>query len=120
MAFPTINYKYNGIEEAKLLADVVDEKLHSLSKFIGDGAATVCDVEFEKVGGHIRGRIYRVEVNLSVNGHVYRAEATENTFDEAIDKVRDELDSELSRAKDKHVTKNKAAGREVKEQLLQG
>jgi ribosome-associated translation inhibitor RaiA len=49
---------------------------------------------------------------------LYRAEATENTFDGAIDKVRDELDAELSRAKDKQVTLDKDAGRELKAQLL--
>ncbi|MEN9920552.1 MAG: Sigma 54 modulation protein / ribosomal protein [Candidatus Parcubacteria bacterium] len=118
MTFPTINYKYNGIEEAKSLASVVDQKLESLHKFIPEDAAVVCEVEFEKLGGHVQGRIHRVEANLTVNGHLYRAEATENTFEEAIDVVRDELDTELSRAKDKQVTQDRSAGREVKEQLL--
>lgn len=120
MTFPTISYKYNGIEEAKSLSDVVDQKFASLHKFVSQGAAVVCEVEFEKASGHQQGRIHRVEVNLSINGHLYRAEATENTFEEAIDVVRDELDTELSRAKDKQVTLDKAAGREVKEQLLNG
>lgn len=120
MTFPTINYKYNGIEEAKSLVDVVDEKLSPLGKFIGDETAAVCEVEFEKLGGHTHGRIHRVEANLSVGGHLFRAEATENTFEEAIDVVRDELDTELSRAKDKQVTLDKSAGRMAKEQMLQG
>jgi ribosomal subunit interface protein len=119
MTFPTINYKYNGIEEAKSLAAVVDQKIGSLSKFIGDEAAVVCEVEFEKNTAHASGRVHRVEANLTVNGHLYRAEATENTFEEAIDKVRDELDAEMSRAKDKQVTLEKSAGREAKE-MLQG
>ncbi len=118
MTFPTINYKYNGIEEAKSLAAVVDEKLAPLGKFIGEETAAVCEVEFEKMTGHQQGRIYRVEVNLTCNGHLYRAEATESTFDEAVDVVRDELDTELSRAKDKHHTLEKREGRILKEQIL--
>jgi len=120
MTFPTINYKYNGIEEAKSLTDVVDEKFGTLGKFVGDEADAVCEVEFEKLSAHQHGRMYRVEANLSIDGHLYRAEATENSFAEAIDTVRDELDSELSRAKDKQVTRDKSAGREVKEQLQNG
>lgn len=118
MTFPTINYKFNGIEEAKSLADVVDQKIIPLGKFIDAEAAVLCEVEFEKTSAHQHGRMYRVEANLSVNGHLYRAEATEHTFEEAIDKVRDELDTELSRSKDKQVTLDKEAGREMKAQLL--
>jgi ribosomal subunit interface protein len=118
MTFPTITYKYNGIEEAKPLAEVVDQKISSLYKFVGDTDSAVCEVEFEKLSAHQQGRIHRVEVNLTVRGHLYRAEATENTFEEAIDKVRDELDSELSRAKDKQVTLEKDAGREMKAKMF--
>ncbi len=117
MTFPTINYKYHGIEEAKSLTDSVDQKLGSLHKFVPKDAAAVCEVEFEKTSQHVHGRIYRVEVNLSINNHLYRADATENSFEEAIDKVRDELDSELSRAKDKGDTLKKRAGRAFKNLL---
>ena len=117
MTFPIINYKYNGIEEAKSLSETVDQKLGSLHKFIAKEAAAVCEVEFEKLSAHQTGRIYRVESNLTLNGTLYRAEATENSFEEAIDKVRDELDQELSRAKDKHGTLRKKAGRALKSLL---
>jgi ribosomal subunit interface protein len=120
MTFPTINYKYNGIEEAKSLTGTVDQKIGSLHKFIKDNDAVACEVEFEKTSAHQHGRIYRVESNLSVNGKLYRAEATESTFDEAVDKVRDELDSELSRAKDKQGTLGKRAGRMLKNLLSRG
>jgi ribosomal subunit interface protein len=117
MTFPTINYKYNGNEETKVLASVVDQKLGGLEKFIPEKASASCTVEFEKIGAHSQGRIHRVEANLTVNGTLYRAEATEESFERAIDVVRDELDTELSRAKDKQVTKDKARGRSFKEML---
>ena len=117
MTFPTISYKYNGNENAKPLADVVDQKLAALEKFLSADADVSCEVEFEKVAAHNQGRIYRVEVNLSVDGTLYRAEATEENFEKAIDEVRNELDRELSRAKDKHMTLEKQSGREAKEML---
>ncbi len=120
MTFPTINYKYNGIEEAKSLTTAVDQKIGSLHKFIKEGSVVTCEVEFEKVSEQHHGKIYRVEVNLSRNGELYRAEATEHSFEEAIDKVRDELDGELSRAKDKQGTLRKRAGRALKALLSRG
>jgi ribosomal subunit interface protein len=119
MSFPTITFKFNGLEEAKSLADVVEQKFTSLERFIGETASAHCEVEFEKQTAHQNGRIYRVETNLTVDGELFRAEAMEMSFAAAIDEVRNELDKELSRAKDKHVTLDKAAGRELKEKLLQ-
>ncbi len=118
MTFPTINYKYNSIEEAKLLAEVVDQKFSTLDRFIGDTTAVTCEVEFEKVATHQHGRVYRVEANLTVNGNLYRAEATEDSFEKAIDSVRHGLEHELSKAKDKHHTLDKDSGRALKEQML--
>ncbi|MEK7462170.1 MAG: HPF/RaiA family ribosome-associated protein [Patescibacteria group bacterium] len=120
MTFSTISYKYNGIEEAKSLTSVVEQRLVTLQKLIPDGAESVCEVEFEKVSAHHNGRIYRVETNLTINGRLHRAEATENTFEEAIAKVRDQLDYELSRAKDKRDTLGKRAGRALKSLLSRG
>jgi len=117
MTFPIINYKYNGIEEAKSLADVVDQKFAPLGVFVDEEAKSACEVEFERLSAHQNGRVHRVEANITINGTLYRAEATENTFEEAIDKVRDELDQELSRAKDKQITLDKNAGREMKEKM---
>jgi ribosomal subunit interface protein len=119
MTFPTISYKFNGIEEAKSLTELVDQKIGSLKKIIKDEAVVVCEVEFEKASAHTHGKVYRVEVNLAIDGHLYRAEATEHTYEEAIDRVRDELDGELSRAKDKQLTLEKNQGRILKEQLQQ-
>ena len=120
MAFPTINYKYNGLDEAQALATLVDSKFAAFDKYVAGESAVTCDVEFEKVAPQQNGKIYRVEVNLMVNGTMYRAEATEDSFEQAIDEMRDELDKELRRAKDKQATLDKQAGREVKEQMLSG
>lgn len=117
MTFPTITYKYNGIEEAKALASVVDQKFASLEKFIGDHTAVTCEVEFEKIAAHQHGRFHRVEANISVNGTLYRAEATEESFEKSIDEVRHGLEQELRKAKDKQHTLDKDDGRAFKDRL---
>lgn len=118
MAFPIINYKYHNNEDAKDLAEIVDQKFEALEKFIPENASITCDVEFEKINPQQQGRIFRVEVNLMVNGVFYRAEATEESFEKSIDVVRNELDKELRRAKEKQTTQSKKGGRTLKELIL--
>jgi len=118
MEFPIINFKYNDLEEVKPLADLMQQKLQSLTKYLHEEQSITCDVEFEKVAPQNAGQVYRAEVNLMVEGTLFRAEATENSFEVAIDEVRNELDKELRRAKDKQVTLDKDAGRAAKEQML--
>lgn len=113
-----INFKFNDLAEAQALSDVVEQKLAALERFLPEGGAITCDVEFEKVAPQQSGEVHRVEANLMVDGTLYRADATEESFEKAIDEVRDELDKELRRAKDKQGTLEKQAGREFKEQML--
>ena len=53
MTFTTINYKYNGLEEAQALTDIVDSKLEAFAKYLNEETAVKCDVEFEKPHPHL-------------------------------------------------------------------
>lgn len=119
MAFPTINFKHTSTESSIGLQTLVEQKLATLEKFIGE-APTLCEVEFERVTNSQSGNIFRVEVNLDVNGKFYRAEATMDSFEKAIDEVRDELDKEMRRSRDKEDTLLKRGGRKLKEMLRFG
>jgi ribosomal subunit interface protein len=118
MTFPNINYKFNGLAEAQALTDIVEQKCVTLEKYLRDHGAVTCDVEFEKVAPQQNGQVHRVEVNLKIDGSLFRAVATEESFEKAIDEVRDELDQELRHAKEKRETLLKQGGRAAKEQLL--
>lgn len=120
MTFPIINYKFNDLAEAQALTNILELKFTSLDKYIHGDEALKCDVEFQKVAPQQNGTVYQVEVNLAVNGTLFRAVATEESFEKAIDEVRGELDRELRTAKEKQETKDKQAGREIKEQMLAG
>lgn len=120
MTFPMISYKYKNAEDADALAQLTDQKLEPLGKFIPDGTATTCEVEFEKIGAHQHGKVHRVEANLRVDGTLHRAEAVEESFEEAIDEVRDELNKKLRRSKDKSKSLLRQAGQQVKEKFFRG
>lgn len=120
MAFPTITTKVTNADISDELKDILEQKLHSLEKFIGNETDVKCDVEFEKVAPHENGPIYRIEANLFVAGVMHRAEATRESFAEAIDEVRDELDKELRRHNKKHTTLLKKGGRRFKEMIRFG
>lgn len=119
MAFPTINFKKTNASVPDELLDIAQEKFAALEHYIND-LPSICDVEFEKMTNQQSGNIYRVEMNLEINGKLYRAEATMENFERAIEEVRDELDKELRRAQNKKETLVKRGGRKLKELLRFG
>lgn len=118
MTFPTINYKFNDLHEAQALTDIVEQKCAAFEKYLHENHDVNCDVEFKKVAPQLNGQVHRVEINLQVDGTLFRAVATEESFEKAIDEVRSELDNELRKAKEKHETLRKQGAREAKEQMM--
>ncbi len=121
MTFPTINVKSSNIEISPGLSTLLDEKLQSLDKLLPTGeTATNCEVEVEKLPEHQSGKIYRAEVNLAVRGKLYRAEATEESIEKAIDIIRDELRHELTKSNEKRESLFRMGRRKIKEMLQFG
>lgn len=118
MTFPTINYKFNDLPEAQALTEIVEQKCAAFEKYLHNNSAASCDVEFQKVAPRQNGQVHHLEINLKIDGQLFRAEATEESFEKAIDEVRNELDKELRRAKERQKTLRKQAGREVKEKMM--
>ncbi len=115
-----IQFKATNTELEGTLQDLIEQKMQTLEKFLGDDTSVKCEVEFEKVTAQQSGQIHRVEVNLFRNGKLFRAEATEDSFEKAIDEVRDELDKELRRDRKKKETMLKRGGRAIKQMLRLG
>lgn len=109
-----INFNYNNHAEAQILTDLTEQKLGSLKKFIPEDKSVVCDAEFDKVAANNKGAIFQFSVNLQMGGVMHRAEAVEESFEAAVDEVRDELDKKLRRNKSKKDTLGKRAGRAMK------
>ncbi len=117
MSFPTIQFKFTSIDQSETPHVLLEDKFQSLGKFVGEETDVKCEVEFEKVTNSKSGEVHRVEANLWLHGKMYRAEATENSFEAATDEVRNELDKELRRANDKRHSLIKRGGRAIKEML---
>lgn len=117
MTTPTYNFKLHNLAEAEPLQALIEQKFSAFAKYWGE-EQVLCEVEFTKVAPQQNGQVHRLEVNLTVGKAMYRAEAVEESFEKAIDEVRDELDKQMRRAKDKEDTLNKKAGRELKEEMV--
>lgn len=113
-----ITYKFHDYEDAKALTGLVESKLAMLQKFTTPDSSVLCEVEFEKIPSHQSGKIFRFEVNATIDGKLYRADALETSFEKAIDEVRSELDKELRRAKDKDTSLLRRAGSKLKSSLF--
>jgi len=121
MSFPTISTKATNIDLAGELETLLEQKLEALDKFISDKETDLkCEVELQKMTDHQSGKIFRAEVNLYVGGKLYRAEATEDQMERAIDVVRDEIKRELRRANKKQQSLMKRGGQAIKEMMRFG
>ncbi len=118
MSFPNINFKITNAEVDENLKIIAENKLSTLSKFIGE-AHSICDLEFEKITNHHnQGNIHRVEINLQINGDLHRTEATDETFEKALDKAKEELWNKLQSVQGKRETLFKRGARKIKEMMI--
>lgn len=120
MSFPTIQFKASQVTVSDALKTLVEQKFESLEKYIGDETDVQCEVEFERVAPHQNGPVFRVEANVWLAGTLHRAEATEDSFERAVDQVRAELDSEIRNSRKKRDSMVKKGGRKLKEMLRFG
>lgn len=117
MSFPMIQFKATNTHLDGAWQDLVEQKFRPLEKYIEGKSDLKCQVEFEKIVSHQKGDVHRVEVNLYAGGKLFRAEATERSFEIAIDEVKKEIERELGKNHDKRDTLVKRGGRKIKEML---
>lgn len=121
MSFPNIAVKVTNIELTRGLSSLIDQKFAHLERLLPQRETDLqCRVELEKLTEHHTGRIYRVEANLHVGGKLFRAEATEEQIEKAVDEVRDELKRELERAHGKRKSLLRRGGQALKDMLRFG
>jgi len=94
-----------------LLPDIevyLKDKLNALDKFLPRDESIFADVELAKTTNHHRkGNVFKAEVNISVPGRLIRSQAEEWDLRVAIDKVKNELQLELKKYKEKNSTLSK-------------
>lgn len=112
-----VDFNYNNHDEARSLTEVTEQKLATLGKFIAEDQSVICAAEFDRVAANQSGHIFHFAVNLEIDGDMYRAESTEDSFEAAVDEVRNELDKRLRRNKSRKDSLGKQAGRAIKRLL---
>ncbi len=112
-----ITVKGTNIKLTPRIYNSINEKIGTLDKFIEDIDPNLISAEVE-VGittrHHQQGDIYRAEVNLDVSGTLLRAEAERESLDLAITEVKDELQRQLKKYKNKQSAKQKREARLLK------
>jgi len=101
---------------------LIEEKFSALDKLVthaGSPATLACEIE-ESIAVERAGAKYRAEGNLSVDGKLFRAEATSGTLEGAVDRVRDDLSRELSHTQGKKHGLLKRGGTALKRMLRMG
>lgn len=79
------------------MQNLIEEKFSALDKLFThaqSGASLSCEIE-ESIAVERAGAKCRAEGNLSVDGRLFRAVATGQTLEDAVDRVRDELTREV-------------------------
>lgn len=99
--------KGTNIKLSPSINQYIEEKIGGLEKFLKKFNPELIEarVEVGKITrGQRQGDIFRAEINLSINGQLFRAEKTEESLMAAIDLVKDELAREIRKYKDKQAT----------------
>lgn len=117
MPFENITFKNTNVHVSLKINEYATQKIATLRKYVAPEVEARAEVEFERVASHKSGAVCRTEVNVFVAGTLYRAEATEETFEAAIDAARSQLDQEMRKAHKKRTSLFRDGGRKIKEMM---
>lgn len=102
------------------IEDYLEKKLSSLEKFTSDfnQESIITEIEIGRTTRHHQaGDIFRAEINLSINGKLFRVESERDDLYAAIDEVRDDLEQEIRKFKTKKETVFIRGARSLKKQI---
>lgn len=102
------------------IEDYLEKKLASLEKFLSDfnQESIIAEIEVGRTTRHHQaGDIFRAEINLSINGKLFRVESERDDLYAAIDEVRDDLEQEIRKFKTKKETIYIRGARSLKKQF---
>ena len=106
-----IDTKYNNITSDNPLEIFVKEKIGALDKYLKGGQTIEARVEIGKPSKHHRsGAIFYAEANLKIGGNLLRAEATREDIRTAIVDVKNELQVQIQKLKEKHTDSPRQRG----------
>jgi len=102
-----IIFRKKDFEITPNIQDYVQKKIETLEKFFKSFGEEkiVVEVDLGKTTGRQKtGEIFRAEINLSLGGKLFRSESEQSDLFAAIDEVRDDLEQEIKKFKEKKET----------------
>ena len=98
-----VKIKGTNIELTSYLSKLVEEKIKSIEKLLPENPDLIIEVELEKTTKHHqKGDLFRAEVQVEVpGGKMLRAVSIKEDFRSALTDVKDELQIQIKKHKDK-------------------
>lgn len=112
-----LQFKATNYEITEEVRTSAEKKLSALEKFDRNGTANVYVELGRETGAHAHGRVWRAEINFDMEGARLRAEATQESLEDALDSAIGELSQGLRSHKSKQETLGKRGGRMLKSML---
>ncbi|MBI2047879.1 MAG: ribosome-associated translation inhibitor RaiA [Parcubacteria group bacterium] len=117
-----IKIKMTGIDLTPAIEEYTRAKINSLQKFFSHFSKESGELLFEVEIGkttkhHLKGDVYRAEINFNSDSTHMRSEATKDDLYAAIDEAKDEMSRELRRDKRKAIHLLKRGGAVFKKLL---
>lgn len=113
------NIQAKGIELTEAISAYLEEKLSHVEKFLDQKDESLfANVELGKTTQHHKnGDFFRAEIKLNTAGRNFYASAEEADLYAAIDKIKDEIISEIKSRREKQTTLLRRGGRKIKAML---
>jgi len=98
-----VKIKGTNVELTSYLSKLVEQKIKSIEKLLPENPDLIIEVELEKTTKHHqKGDLFRAEVQVEVpGGKMLRAVSIKEDFRSALTDVKDELQIQIKKHKDK-------------------
>lgn len=96
-----INIKRTNFNMTPDIEEYLTSRVESVEKFLQhyQDEVILVECEIDRSTHHKKGEVFRVEINLSVAGKLYRSEETNIDVRAAIDIAKDQLEKQIRRSK---------------------
>ena len=115
-----IIFKSKNFSLTPSIEDYTSKKIQTLERFLQNFNKEIIKFEVEvgrTTNHHRNGDVFRAEINLSLGGKMFRAESEQDDLFAAIDEVRDSLEQEIKKFKNKRDTVFIRGARSIKKKF---
>jgi len=117
-----IQIEFKNLSPTPELKTFIERKINSLEKFIrkihGHKAEEIESfIELRRGMHHQRGCIFNVAAQVVIPGKIFKAETSCNTLQRSVNLIKQELQAEIEKQKEKRMAQAKRGARRIKKDL---